>query len=377
MEIKRRIRPSRKWLMWMGAVAVSTLIVLGVSIAFRGPDKEDKGGGAKVGAFKPRAPKAVVGGKPATEAYNQIVREQDNLLAAKAQKEGISIMPTVLGDQVRPNVKKVEPEPPKELPDLKRPPVERKPPVKTGRSRRKESEDFKRYKASMLKDVKFVLDQKRIFQPHTTISFAESAKSADTVESSNQQTNTPDSAPELPPLPFKSGDILYSSNVIKINSDVPSPVVATVASGAYKDTQFFGNFSRHEKYLLLRFDRLKTPDGDEYPVNAIAIDPETSSAAVRSRVDSHYMERWGGLVAASLLEGFGESTAKSGQSFKSTETTETFTYPEYSVDEQAWIAAGKVGSRLANIMERNFERPPTVYEDSQAMIGIMILSTKR
>jgi hypothetical protein len=217
-----------------------------------------------------------------------------------------------------------------------------------------------------------------VYEPHKTITFIAPEKNNDgNTPQTQNTTKLADTAKELPPLPFESGDILYSANVIALNSDVPSPVVSEIASGAFKDTQFFGNFKRHEKYMLLRFDRLKTPNGDEYAIDAIALDMDSGSAAVRSSVDSHYLERWGGLIAASFLEGFGEATARSGQSFRETDTSDTFTYPEYDVNDQAWIAAGKVGSRLANIMEKNFDRPPTVYADRDEMFGIMILSTKR
>lgn len=91
-------------------------------------------------------------------------------------------------------------------------------------------------------------------------------------------------------------------------------------------------------------------------------------------MDSHYIQRWGGLIAASFLEGFGEARSRSGQSY---ETSETFTYPEYDVEDEAWIAAGTVGKRLANIMEQGFSREPTVFEYNGAMLAIMILSTQR
>jgi type IV secretory pathway VirB10-like protein len=378
MEIKKRLRPAKKWMMWMGGVAAATLIVLGVSIAFMGPD-EEKSGVAKVNVVKPPAKKATVGGTPKTEAYNEKVKQKDALLAEQATKQGKSVVPTVLGDKVRPNVKKVEPEKPKPVPETKRPPKKKKyEPANSRRSRPKASDDLKKYKAALRKDIAWVLKSTKVYEPHATITFIQPDKNIDGNTSQTENTTKAAvTANELPPLPFESGDILYSANVIALNSDVPSPVVAEIASGAYKNTTFFGNFKRHEKYMLLRFDRLKTPNGDEYSIDAIALDMDTGSAAVRSSVDSHYLERWGGLIAASFLEGFGEATARSGQSFRETDTSQTFTYPEYKFDDQAWIAAGKVGSRLANIMEKNFDRPPTVYADRDEMFGIMILSTKR
>jgi hypothetical protein len=121
MEIMKRLRPNNKWLLWMGVLVASTLIILGVSVAFMGSDDE-KSGVAKINAVKAPLKKATVGGKPKTEDYNIKVKEKDRLLAEQAQKEGKSVMPTVLGEGIRPNVKKVEPEKPKAVPDTKRPP---------------------------------------------------------------------------------------------------------------------------------------------------------------------------------------------------------------------------------------------------------------
>lgn len=376
MEIKKRIRPPKKWMMWMGGVVATMLVVLGLSVAFMGPEDEQSGV-AKVGSVKPPSKKSTVGGTPKTEAYNKKVKQQDALLAKEATKQGKSVVPTVLGDKVRPNVKKVEADKPKPVPATKQPP-KKKSYSYTKRSKPKESEAVKKYKAALAKDIKWAMKSTTQYEAHKTVVFYEPEKSASANTSDNQNSGNPgDPAKEPPALPFKSGDILYSANVIALNSDVPSPVVVEIASGAYKDTKFFGNFKRHEKHMLLRFDRLITPTGDEYSVDAIAMDMDTGSAAVRSSVDSHYLERWGGLIAASFLEGFGEAVANSGQSFRETDTSETISYPEYDFSDQAWIAAGNVGNRLADIMAKNFDRPPTVYADRDDMFGIMILSTKR
>lgn len=376
MEIKKRIRAPKKWMMWMGGVVATTLVVLGLSIAFVGPDDE-KSGVAKVGSVKPPSKKTIVGGSPKTEAYNKKVKKQDELLAKEAAKQGKSVVPTVLGDKVRPNVKKVEADKPKPIPVTKQPPKKKSYYYAT-RSKPKQSEAVKKYKAALAKDIKWAMNSTLEYEPHKTVVFITSAENSDGNKSKTEEKGEKTKASnELPELPFKSGDILYSANVIALNSDVPSPVVVEIASGAYKDTKFFGNFKRHEKHMLLRFDRLITPAGDEYAIDAIAMDMDTGSAAVRSSVDSHYLERWGGLIAASFLEGFGEAVANSGTSFRETDTSNTISYPEYDISDQAWIAAGKVGNRLADIMAKNFDRPPTVYADLDEMFGIMILSTKK
>lgn len=381
MDIKKRIRPTKKWIVWMIAVTAATLGILIVSLFLLGSNNEKKGG-ANINGFKPKAPNGIVGGRPVTDKYNETLAEFDSQRIDQEAKEGKSSVPTVMGaKEVRPKVKKIEAEKnDKKVPTVKRDirKAEKKENTEEQKRRKQEAEEKKELIALYAKSIREVLNTKRDYKPHVAIYYADYTNTdkkdndINTLQKNSSQTDETQNKEE--PLPFEMGEILYSTNVIAINSDVPSPVVARVESGAYKGTKFFGNFARHDKWLFLKFNQCKPPGQKPQAVSAIAIDTETYSAAVRSGVDTHFLQRWGGLILGSALEGFGEAVSKSGQSYKSTETTETFTYPEYSVDEQLWIAAGKVGTRVANNMEKNFNRNPTVYEDNDAAFGIMILS---
>jgi len=379
MEKLKRKRPSKKWMLWMGAITGVTIITSVLSLVFLGPDEQRQEGRAKVVAMRPKAD-STAGGSPSTESYNETLKKYNDMKVEEAKKNRSSVVPTVVGEKLkRPNVKKIEPDNgPKEIKPLKRVKMKKAPmkkaPKPASRPKRRGPDKMEKYKASLRTKINTILSQELDYQPHATILFIHEAE-ADAGNVRNPQDGN--KAAEQPPLPFKQGDLLYSANVIHINSDVPSPVVAQIVSGAYKGAKFFGQYQRHQKWLLLRFTDLKTPDDNEYKIDAIALDPDTNSAAVRSRVDSHYLERWGGIIAASFLEGFGEAVGKSGVNETSTDFENTLSYPEYDVHDQAWIAAGRVGERLAKIMESNFSRPPTVYADTKDMFAIMILSTKK
>ncbi len=377
MEKQKRVRAPKKWIVWMGALAGVTIIVSALSYVFLGPDEQPQEGRAKIVAMRPKA-NDTVGGSPSTDSYNVKLKKYNDMKVEEAKKNRSSVVPTVVGEKLkRPNVKKIEPDnEPKEIKPLKRVPMKKapKPAKSASRPKRRGPDEMEKYRASVRTKIKTILSQELEYQPHATISFIQEAE-AGAGNARNPQAS--DKAAEQPPLPFKQGDLLYSANIIHINSDVPSPVAAEIVSGAYKGAQFFGSYQRHQKWLLLRFTELKTPDGNVYKIDAIALDSETNSAAIRSRVDSHYLERWGGIIAASFLEGFGEAVGKSGVNETSTDFENTLSYPEYDVHDQAWIAAGRVGERLAKIMESNFSRPPTVYADTKDMFAIMILSAKK
>ena len=141
-----------------------------------------------------------------------------------------------------------------------------------------------------------------------------------------------------------------------------------------------GGFQRHDERLVLAFSRAVLPSGETLQLEAYAVDPSTSEASVASSVDTHFFSRWGGLIASAFLEGLG--TAKRYSGAQSTtygygnETTDQMVWNEYSVEDQAWIAAGKVGEKAGKIFEKGFDRPPTVRLESGTPVGVLVLNVK-
>ena len=182
-------------------------------------------------------------------------------------------------------------------------------------------------------------------------------------------------------LTLKPGDLLYAVIDTGVNSDVPSAVMATVASGKLKNARLLGKFQRFEERLVLAFTRVILPDGSDAQIEGYAVDPATSEASVASSVDTHFFSRWGGLIATAFLEGLSNAKRYSGS--QSTiyggmngQTTDQMVWNTYSPADQAWIAAGKVGEKAGKIFEKNFERPPTVYLESGTAVGILVLNVK-
>ncbi|MDR2503367.1 MAG: hypothetical protein LBD82_03140 [Deltaproteobacteria bacterium] len=190
----------------------------------------------------------------------------------------------------------------------------------------------------------------------------------------------PDMPEAAPVAVLKPGDLLYAVVETGVNSDVPSAVMATVVSGPLKNARLLGKFQRFEERLVLAFARAILPSGEDIQLEGYAVDPATSEASVASSVDTHFFSRWGGLVASAFLEGL--STAKRYSGAQSTVyggiggVADQMIWNRYSPEDQAWIAAGKVGEKASRIFERNFERPPTVYLEQGTPIGVLILNVK-
>lgn len=183
-----------------------------------------------------------------------------------------------------------------------------------------------------------------------------------------------------PAVTLKPGDLLYAIMDVGVNSDVPSAVLATVTSGAYRNARLMGGFQRHDERLVLAFNRAVLPSGETIQLEAYAVDPSTSEASVASSVNTHFFSRWGGLVASAFLEGLGSAKRYSGA--QSTiygsggDTTDQMVWNTYSVEDQAWIAAGKVGEKAGKIFEKGFDRPPTVRLESGTPVGVLVVNVK-
>lgn len=180
----------------------------------------------------------------------------------------------------------------------------------------------------------------------------------------------------VPPL-LKPGDILYAINRITLDSDAPGPSMVEVISGPYKGAKAMGSFVRSGKNLTLQFEGLVMPDGRTYSLKGFAISPDTDRTAISSSVDNHYIERYGGLIAASFLSGFGRAVGSSGTSSYSNLYGGGYSVPNYDINEQLWIAAGEVGTKMSNLFERNWDMPPTVILESGTDIGVLVISVGR
>ena len=177
-------------------------------------------------------------------------------------------------------------------------------------------------------------------------------------------------------LAINPGDVLYARNEMQLNSDVGGPAQATILSGEYRGAKLLGGFEKKKNYLRVEFDRLVTPEGKQYSIQAYAINPEVSSTAVRSDVDRHMLQRWGGLMAASFLAGFGEAVSQGGSSVTVSDGATTKSYPDMDMNQQLWSAGGKIGEKLASKFEENFDRPSTVTLRSGQKLGILVVSTE-
>ncbi len=346
--------------------ALALAVILAAFVVFT-PEKPSSG--ARLVTPRSESVTGQAGGE-GSEEYNDKLKKHDAQQADAALQKGESFVPTPVGQRKPVVVKKEDPRPTP-------PPVApvRTAPVQTPRTdnamlkRMMEDLDALDTKLSAVS----VGEGKIVYLRE----FSEEAPAATPVAATSETTqseNTP------PAVTFKPGDLLYAIMDVGVNSDVPSAVLATVTSGAYRNARLMGGFQRHDERLVLAFNRAVLPSGETIQLEAYAVDPSTSEASVASSVNTHFFSRWGGLVASAFLEGLGSAKRYSGAQSSiygsGGDTTDQMVWNTYSVEDQAWIAAGKVGEKAGKIFEKGFDRPPTVRLESGTPVGVLVVNVK-
>jgi intracellular multiplication protein IcmE len=173
---------------------------------------------------------------------------------------------------------------------------------------------------------------------------------------------------------LKAGDILYGVTELALNTDVISPVIVTIVQGELKGARAIGEFKLSGESLVMSFNKIVTKDGLEIKVEALGIDPATSGADIQARVNTHFFERWGSLIAASFIEGFGEAVSRKSQRVYISGDTVVEDGLGKTWEEVSYESLGKVGSRAANQVEKRFDRPPTVTVRVGQSVAVLIIS---
>jgi intracellular multiplication protein IcmE len=161
-----------------------------------------------------------------------------------------------------------------------------------------------------------------------------------------------------------------------VNSDVDSPVLAKVVLGAFKGARLIGAFKRDGRILSMAFESMVLPGGRKIALKAVAVSPRDNSPAIPASVDGHLLERWGGLMAASFLEGLGEAMRGRGTTVRSQGDLLVAEREGASAGDLSIEALGRVGGRAAAQLEKGFDRPPTVTVKAGTAIGVLIVSAE-
>lgn len=190
--------------------------------------------------------------------------------------------------------------------------------------------------------------------PATTISSDSSGQAGtSSANGPTTQQNAPASgaARKVKPL-IPAGTVNYAQMLTEANSDVPGPILAQILSGPLSGARAIGKFVVNNDYMILTFN-LAILRGKEYPIETLALDPDTTLGGMATEVDHRYFARVVLPAAASFISAFGQKLGT-----KPTETTVTSqgvvisSQAESGIKDAMYAGMGSVGQSLSNFFSQ-------------------------
>jgi intracellular multiplication protein IcmE len=162
--------------------------------------------------------------------------------------------------------------------------------------------------------------------------------------------------------------------LIEANTDAPGPVLAQIFTGPLKGARVIGSFQSTEEYITLSFNMIVI-DGINYPINAVAIDPDTTLPGVITEIDHRYFKRIVLPMAAEFVSGLAEAISESGSTTVVIEG-DTVAESESDKNSQQEVASGitEAGDKLSEILEEEADATvPMLRVASGTPVGILFV----
>lgn len=185
-------------------------------------------------------------------------------------------------------------------------------------------------------------------------------------------TGTAATEPANQTVLIPAGTLVSATLVNRVNTDVQSPVVATIATGQFAGAKLIGAHVRAGEVAKIDFTAISIPGIGSMPAQAFTLDAATLDAGVASEVDRKIFERYVLRPTAAAIAAIGEA-AQSVGSTTVTVAGVTQTNPEVDGRRAVQIGAGAVGEQVAKDFEA---RPtdPTVYVNRNTLVGVMFVA---
>lgn len=185
------------------------------------------------------------------------------------------------------------------------------------------------------------------------------------------QGNTDD---QIENILLPAGTIEYGQILIEANTDAPGPILAQIYTGPLKGARLLGSFQSTDQYITLTFNMIII-DGINYPVEAVAIDPDTTLPGVITEIDNRYFKRIILPMAGEFVEGLAEAVSESGTTTVVIQG-DTVTESEEDKTNEQEVASGisAAGEELSEILEDEADATkPMLRVASGTPVGILFV----
>ncbi|MGE3770342.1 MAG: hypothetical protein AB7G06_05250 [Bdellovibrionales bacterium] len=191
-----------------------------------------------------------------------------------------------------------------------------------------------------------------------------------------QMPSQPSTAPYgMGEMLVPAGTINYGQMMIEANSDVPGPIMAQIMSGPLAGGRAIGTFQVQQDYLVMQFNMVSL-DGIDYPVQILALNPDTTLGGMATEVDQRYWSRVILPAAADFVSGFANSFAQADQQVTVQDGVVISSRAGASVRRGIGEGAAKAGDRLSDILdERGNQIRALVRVAAGTPIGLFFVSS--
>ena len=148
-----------------------------------------------------------------------------------------------------------------------------------------------------------------------------------------------------------AGDIQYAQMMLEANSDIPGPIMALMASGPFSGGRLIGSFATEDEYLTMQFTTLVTKKGTSIPIQAIAVNPDTSLQGMATEVDHRYFSRIILPAAAKFIEGMGNAIAQTTTTVSQSSSSTTSSTQDLDTTQELGKAGAEATSKLSEFLD--------------------------
>lgn len=314
--------------------------------------------------------------KGSTPVYDKLIQEQNQQEAETAKRNGGSAVPIM-----RAGVEK-QVEPPRSSTQTQQPQY---PNADNGHDEAQKRTQVVAARVQAMKGQVNLLVNSWTPKEHIQIPLVtKDNQRASVGEQQSTVPNTAQTAISTRPPTKKAGDTCYAELDTAINTDEPSPIMATIHQcGELDQSKLIGTIetnknAQYSQSAVVHFTSINVPgQPTSLPIDAYAMNESTRRTALASSVDNHYFLRYGSLFASAFLSGFGDALMKGGQKQQLVITSNgsaAIQQDAYDTKQMVLAGAGNVGKQMASTMGSVFNRPATISVDAPIGIGILFMS---
>lgn len=169
------------------------------------------------------------------------------------------------------------------------------------------------------------------------------------------------------------GDMLIGVLDTGINSDTPSPIRVLIVNGPLKGATLMGDFQLQGERVVASMNTITWKDKTAR-FEAVLVDPDLKVTSLQGDIDRHWFYRWGSLFMAGFLSAGYELKLREGGEQTIVGDNIVASSPDYDTSDYAVAGVGKMAEAALPRIEDNFNRPPTITVPEGQMVGVMIVA---